>query len=50
MTSSRNLRGDRGNQVDNFTNEAFMLVDPKSVKEIDNLAVIFMHLGSARKM
>ncbi len=33
----------------NFINillEAFTLVDPKSVKKIDNLSVIFTHLGS----
>jgi len=38
-----------GSEVD-FTNvlrEAFMLVDPKSIKNIDNLTVIFMHLGLA---
>ncbi len=34
----------------NFTNillAAFMLVDPKSIKKIYNLTVIFTHLGSA---
>ncbi len=35
--------------------EAFMVIDPESVKKIDNLTVIFTHLGSvhlkaARKM
>ncbi len=36
---------------DSFTNvlhEAFMLVDPKSVKKFENLTVFFMLLGSAR--
>ncbi len=31
-----------------LTSAAFTLVDPESIKKIDNLTVFFMHLGSAR--
>jgi len=32
----------------NILSEAFMLIDPESVKKINNLTVIFTHFGSGR--